>query len=339
MQNEAMRKIPNDSFCLRSFASADENDEMNFQYQVILAMAFIASSTSCTRNAMQRPEPFPTGRVFQIQASQAEKITFTRLQNGTTWSTDLVRASSERWKIQTAPDAQPLLDEEARSSFIEHLIDSVSTITNTQTAPKGSDEQLGLSRPEWMIRIYVKDPDSVIEMKIGSLDTQTSSYVSRISWNGKSEALLARGAFFGLLSHIKDFHYLRQPQLSSKKPSDVFVIDTFNGKSKAHHIERNVNEWIAPPHRDVTESVDAWLERVLNLRIYRFIDSKEEQNLLRKKLGEKAAYSIHVKDIQQNTEKWSFFRRGKEVFATSSSRQNLFFQLHPAAFHRLDKPF
>ena len=303
----------------------------------ILLIALIASS-GCLPNSNTQPRVFPTGRVFFFKPESASHLTISRFQNGKTWTAEFQRSPSALWNITTAPGGGPLLDTAAHSNFLEHLMDTVSTLSIISGASKGTDEQLGLARPQWMFRITLQDHQT-IEIIVGDQDTQTHSRITKLSLGDKSEAVLTQGAFFGLLDHVKNFNSLRLSKLSQLQADDLFEIKLLKEKKLTHSIKREVSEWIAPLHRDVTEKVDAWLERLVHLQIADYIDDPKAQKEIEKKSKSGLSLQIIVTKLDKTQEKWTFWKIQQNIYAQSDVRGSLFFKMYDDAWNGLEKPF
>ena len=292
-------------------------------------LTLIASLSACT----PKIDPdFPKGQFISIEPQSISEITINSYKNEKNWSATFKKQTEENWNIAEGPDSLPLLDTQTNDSFLNHLIDLIPTLSNLGNTPSGTDEQLGLDHPNWLIIVGTPRNSREIELRVGGTDTQSGGFITKVSFAGTTKTLLLQGAFFGLLDYIKGYQYLRKPTLSGFKMGDIYKIELENGKQKSQ-ADKQVNEWLNVKQKDISESIVPWLERFMHLQIKTFIDQKNEQESLAKAaLNSLEKASITLSNFEDKKEKWDFFRINKKIFVRSSSRNNLFFELHSEAW-------
>ncbi|MCM0606784.1 MAG: hypothetical protein KA715_11910 [Xanthomonadaceae bacterium] len=302
---------------------------MKFRFIKAIFFVLAASLTACTPKI--DPE-ISKGQFFSADANAIDQVTFTRLQEGKSWSASFNRKEQTPWEITSAPDSIPLLDRRANDKYLNHLVDSLTSVSNLKQADRGTDEQLGLAPPKWIIVVGTPYNSNALQLKLGGIDTQTGGVISSIDMAGVKGTHLLRGSFFGLLDHLKNFQYLRLTTLINKKPGDIFKIEIVHGKTKSS-AERQVNEWIKKNKNDVSSRLIPWVERLIHLQIKNFIDDPNEQQKL-KSLSNSAIEKVDITltNLQDQAEKWQFFKINNEVYARSEQRNNLFFQIYSEAW-------
>lgn len=290
-----------------------------------LFFVLVASFSSCTPRIT--PE-IPKGQFFSADPQTIDQLTFTRFQDGKSWSATFRRKEGKPWEITSAPDSIPLLDKRANDKYLKHLVDTLPSLSHVKPADRGTEEQLGLSPPRWFIQAGTPYNSNALQLKIGGIDTQTHATITAVDLAGVKGILLLKGAFFGLLGHLKNFQYLRQTTLIPKNPGDIFKIEVGTGTTKKT-ADRQINEWIDFRKNDISKKLIPWIERLVHLQIKNFIDEeKEQQRLLQaiEKADDRA--EITLINLDDHAERWQFFKIKNNVYARSVQRNNLFFQLY-----------
>lgn len=309
---------------------------MNFRFINAVFFVLTASLFSCTPKI--QPE-IPKGQFFSVDPNTIDQISFTRFQDGKTWSGTFKRKDHEPWEITSTPDSLPILDRLANDKYLNHLLDSLTTLSNIKPTDKGTEEQLGLSPPRWLIQIGTPYNSNALQLKLGGVDTQTNAVISSINMAGVTGTQLIRGSFLGLLDHLKNFQYLRLTTLINKKAGDIFKIEISHGKSKSA-AERQVNEWVKKNKNDVSTRLIPWIERLVHLQIKNFIDDPRDQEKL-KTLSESTTERVDITltNLQDQAEIWQFFKINNEVYARSKKRNDYFFHLYSEAWSTIKFTF
>lgn len=279
-----------------------------------------------TRISIARNDP-TTGEPFSAQVERSKS-----------------GADTYSWQIVS----QELTDRLAYSNFVEHLLDTLSTLQIQDEAPNGPLESYGLTPPHFAIRFSTESPEKVgsqteFEIHLGSGDETLFAYDPR-----EPKAIFrVHGALIGMLNHLRNFETLRRKTLLTFESDDIDEIEFWKGSKKTLHIERHGETWksMASAGSEKTspvfkKDIQAYLERITHLQIQKFPDDPTWEKAAMETLKNSPQFRIVFKDRKNMpTElRASFQPHSKILTASLSSRAGSVFVIPQEVTKDLNGP-
>ncbi|MGK5086575.1 DUF4340 domain-containing protein [Bdellovibrionota bacterium FG-2] len=245
----------------------------------------------------------PGGFFFKFDYKTVTRVSIAKNDpnSGDRFSTQIERSPTgselSAWKIVS----QELTDRLAYSNFIEHLLDTLSTLQIEDIAPQGPLESYGLNPPRFAIRFSAENRDkpgsqTEFEIHFGSGEENVFAYDPQ----EPKRVFRVRGAGVSMLGHLRGFEALRRRTLLTFEGDDVDEIEFWNGAKKTLHIERHGDLWkeMNPKVRklDPNTDVQAYLEKITHFQIQRFPDDPAWEKTAFEALQKKPLLRIVFKD-------------------------------------------
>jgi hypothetical protein len=305
-------------------------------------LTFALGAPGCTRS---KPDAEPAiasaqavGRpLFDFDSSQVQEILITRAahDSGQTWSARFARASgssADDWRIASAPDGATLLDRRANGGFIQHLLDTLRTLTWSEEAPHGPLESYGLARPQWSLRW--SDGTHSYELQLGNLLSDHARVYAKDS--GSDQVKVVRGAALKMLDYISSFDALRKRTLFTFPADDVDEFTVYREGSEIFYAQRLSDAWADRKNRPLPYEAGAYLEMLAHLRVEDFADDPKIAEAREKQVRSKPEVRVVMKDRGGHPTELRIARISAQgIWASLSSRPESAFRLYPEAWAKL----
>lgn len=207
------------------------------------------------------------------------------------------------WKITSAPQGKSLIDSQANTTLINHVISTFQTLHVNEFAAPGALEQMGLDAPHYTLKWSTSSATYQIEfgapVGYGSDQSQGASTSKRygiasvdaaatpefaVAQKEKTKPLVVDGATLQMLTYLSDFASIRERRLAPYESDQIDTIHTSNSKS-TFYATRNGDEWLDRRHKKLTAPIQDWLQSLTHLRIAEFIDDEAEAKKTQKLLS------------------------------------------------------
>ncbi len=306
---------------------------------VIIAISSLMQS-SCNRASNSSNPTASNKQAIQIGKSvfsfDFEKTTELMIakndpQSGDRWGT-VVRRNPDNgnWMISSAPEGRQLIDRQADSSFINHLLDTLRTLQATAEAPEGPLSAFGLSIP--LFALKWTNPSESYEVRFGDSHLQAGATYAHVP-HSNLDVFLSKGAALQMLAQLDRFERLRKPQLLDFTSDDIDEIQVILPKSAALHSVRNGDRWADTKEVNLSDKKNEALSRLLedltHLRILRFIDDPELTQELMKQIKTRPSIHTRFKGRTLTQADLQVAKIGKNTYATISSRPGAVFEIYP----------
>lgn len=312
----------------------------------LLRIALLVATASmfacaCTNQAAKTATPPTPGvnlkfqaPILEFQPAEVTELYLTQNdpQLNNHWSARFARAQGGEWEIATAPDGTNFTDRLANTKFIDHLLSTLTTLVWSEKSPQGNLESVGLSDPQYELRILGKNRD--ITLRLGTLLSDGVQRYAQIK--GYEASLIVRGASLKMLEFIKSFEILRLPTILTFDGDFVDDLEVFeNGKSLVY-AQRNNDDWSDKNLKPVPFMISDYVEYLTHLRILNYVDQVERAHEIAKKIGKKSIWHMKFHDRKANQVDLHIgkFKDGK-AYAVTTDRPDVAFELFPETMARL----
>ncbi len=305
-------------------------------------LALGLGSTACSRSSS--PEA-PTVRVgaplVDFKPEETLELTLAKFDPRTqdVWTARLTRADARaEWQVASAPQGQTLLDRRADSTFINHLLSLIKTLSVHEMAPEGTLTSLGLDQPLFSIR-WGTPGQPLKELRLGDANPKgLGNYCVLVSPQGNSEPVIVRGAALQMLGMIEKFEVLRRRRLLTFEADDVDELELWRGKAKTLAVERLGDDWTELHRKKRVLTVGQKLEALTHLRIQNFLDDPSQVTRLRQKLENAPTHRAIFKDRDGKPTELQLRADSGHTWARISSRPEAVFEVYPEALRPFLKP-
>ena len=235
--------------------------------------AFLLTAPGCTKKDApeHRTAPHPGRTIFAFDYSSVESVTIMKNdpRSGDRWNATAEKSGEDGlWKIISTSAA--VTDLLADGSFIEHLLDTLSTITVAERAPAGPPESFGLAPPVFALRWFAGA--KVFEARLGPLLKDGKRHAVFPSGAGAGTVVTVQGSALDMLLRLKSFDDLRQKRLATFDADDVETIEVMRAAKRIFHASRDGDIWRDASQKAMRIDVQPLLERLAHFRITAFID-------------------------------------------------------------------
>ncbi|MFN7685830.1 MAG: hypothetical protein ACK5QT_10520 [Oligoflexia bacterium] len=229
---------------------------------------FLSFLTSCTRCGPTHSDPrgangrgstsFTVGKaLFSFKYPEVNELSISSQDpsTGSRFSAHF-RRQNEKWLIQSGPEGSELLDRNANTSFINHLLDTLSTLRMSKPV-----EAENLPRAEFLSRLGLTPPshwlrwgtaNQSFELQLGSRADAFGSHAS-----AQGQTFLVEGAALKMLEYVTDFRKLRHSKLMLKTIDEVDRVEIRWQTSPPQLLraERDSGHWVGRLPRRVAPGV------------------------------------------------------------------------------------
>lgn len=311
-----------------------------------LSLAIATSGCSSSKDAEPvdlqsgaRTHVFDPKQVRELELSVWDPSTVTR------WSASLQRSAEPQggdapidgaWKIVSASVDVPLRDRRAHSQFVNHLLDTLSTLTVAGKATAAPLSRYGLEIPLAALRWRVGGEQHSIE--IGAVSGAAShgyTRFARLRAGMDAPVYEVRGAFLQMLDHLSSFERLRQTRLATFTADDIDQIEVRKAGKPVFYAQRAALDWEDRKNRKLKRSaaVAQALESWTHLQIQDFLDAEESQAAAARTLESQAKRGLELRLTHREgrTETFRIAQNGRQVLGSLSARDAAVFALYPKA--------
>lgn len=269
---------------------------------------------------------FDPARVTDLMISKNDA------SNGEHWTVQLQKNESSQeenlqWQILSAPGGKELSDRFADSGFIRHLLDTLTTLSPAEMAPKGPLASFGLTRPHYALQW--RSEGKLHELRIG-LPAPKGGYYAQAHIPSQSDlpVVAVRGAALEMLRRIETFEAIRRRTLVTFKADDVDEFELRKGSKLMFYAQRQGVDWVDRKHRPLGEKTAAQLEAMVHLRVQAFMDEPEPERA--PAFPEKnPLYQVTFRDRKGMPTDLRVAQVKNRVLAQLSSRPGAVFELFP----------
>jgi len=267
-------------------------------------------------------------------AERAERWTARFVKRVTT-----VSQNGDNWDIASAPEGASLLDRQAESKFLSHLVDTLGTLTWAQAAPRGGLESFGLAPPRFSLTLT--QSNGVVEkFDLGDFtqlpDGGRVAYARVIRNDAYGPVGYVRGAALEMLTMITSFPELRNRTLVDFDLDDVDEAEVFKKGKKLAYAQRHGNGWADARHRPLDFDFGAQLEAISHLRVLAYEDDAERAKQLRKRVITAPDFLIRLKRRRGAAIEIRAARAPSGLWALITSRPQAVVQLYDTAIQHLE---
>jgi hypothetical protein len=239
-----------------------------------------------------------------------------------------------------------LIDRQADTNFIEHLLDSFGSLQITSPAPHGSLESFGLNPPAFAFRW--KTPTHSYELRLGFLvKTQGGNNIERYMTLDGISVHIASGTTLRLIEQIQSIQSLRKKEWTTLDADDIDEIEIFRpafhpslrpvgAKTKAKRAlfaQREGDRWTNQQHQALSADISSFLIFLSGSPVLQFIDSKTQVRQILNHLPQ--AYEVKLTDRSGKKTSLSLWLQGQKVYGQNSTRPEGVFQLNPKVLSAL----
>lgn len=247
---------------------------------------------------------------------------------GTPWTATFRKAGAV-WKLDAGPGT-PLLDRQAKTGFIEHVLDTVQTLQVNGPAPQGPPESFGLVPPLYALRWRNAEGASG-EVQIGHQKTGPSAGYAILKIAGvTSPVAQVEGALYRMLETVTSFEQLRQQQvLAPWVADDVDEVEVSLRGKKLLYAQRAGTAWAdareKPLPRAKSLAVNELLQTLIHTQALGFVDDRAQDRRVVDQFKKAPEASVVLKDRRGNPLRvdlgWSQLEPGRdELLATTTGR-------------------
>jgi hypothetical protein len=277
--------------------------------------------------------------LIRIDPAFKDNFSFTFLKNGD----DKLR-DEDQWEMKSATHLDELKDRLANGNWIEHFLDTLTTLTPREVAGEAPLNHFGLDPPRYIIQMKTKTGHSV-EVHLGDTAHSPSSRWGRLPHHkeGITKPMRYEGAAIQMLSLIQTPQFLRRERILISQADDIDLIQkTYQGKTTID-VEREGIEWVTPKTRKkVKAPIAKWLEALTHLRAKRFIEAEPElklvEELFRKNDPTTERIRLDFTNRKNEIETLEARIKSGKVWARLSRRLGVIFELHKDAIPTLRGP-
>lgn len=310
----------------------------------VLALALGAAGSACDRS----PSPATQAgweialkqRIFLFNTAEVDELVITKNDPTTEdrWSARFKKNPGTRqWEIAAGLDGKDYTDLLANTGFINHLLDTLSTLQADEMAPEGTPDSFGLAQPHYLLQ-WGKSPNSYT-LKLGAeVEKNPGRYGTAQTGDKSTPTLVLRGAALEMLSHVRSFDYLRRRTALTLESDDVDEIELRQGKSLKLYSQRQGDDWVDRKKRKLRVPVQKILDQLTHARIRHFIDDPERSRELLAQVKKDSLFSATLRDRQGRPTDFTVTLREGRVLAAVSSRPGTAFELYPDAIKLFQLP-
>lgn len=242
----------------------------------------------------------------------------------------LVSGEDPSWQIDSTlnPQGHPYKDRIAYQGRIDHLLETLATITILGPAPRGSLASLGLQPPLASLRWQTED--GMWELALGEVQSDGSQVCASPAWR---EPQMCRGAALEMMAQVEKLDQMRLPTWATFRAEDVEEIDVKRPGKAEFRAKRQGGAWVSQGHK---VALGEPLERLTHSRIREFIE-QEDQLASAKKGNPQDTTEIVFHHASGDSTRLKLSSRGGRWIGTNSARPDGTFELHPETAKLIDK--
>lgn len=307
-----------------------------FSHRRYLVALLLAVSVSACTKSCQAPLPSATQELkkgkmifaFDPKIVSEFEIAKADPRTGDQWSAK-VKKNNGQWEIVAS--GRELLDRHAQGGYIEHLLDTLQTVTVTDFAGDGPAESFGLVPPRFALRWLGN------ELRIGAPVRDGSESYAQIG----ERVVMVKGAALQMLGVLENFDHLRQITLLAPYAADDFdEVELFRGKTLELYAQREGDSFTDRNHKPVKAKVGELLELLTHARIQTFIDDPAMSQKLSSAVQERPERSIVLKDRHANETRlslaWQVVQGEEGLYGVVSSRPGKVFRVFPELLRKIE---
>ncbi len=234
----------------------------------VLAMSLMSCTHSIDTH-LTGTHPFPV-KPHQIMTLNVAKND----PNGATpWMASLRRVR-DHWTIESTTATPVLLDHPANDTLIEHLLDTLATVSVLRPGPQGPLAAFGLETPRFALRWTTEAGGPMQEFQVGAASKDGGEVFLTMDHH---TVWVATGSFFNILDQIDSWQSLRSPSWVSESPDDVDEVEVhgLNGHGRGGstvYAQRDGDRWNDAKHHPVRFPVDSVLQKLMTTHWKEIID-------------------------------------------------------------------
>lgn len=279
-----------------------------------------------TNSAHSLPH-YPQGsKPFQFKPDQVKEITIIKSDpiTGDRWTAILQSKNKPGWEFTYVSDNFTFSDRKANDAFINHLLDSLQTLSITGVAPHGTLDSLGLDPPRFAITW--KTNDQQFQFQLGAFQKEgVSAYFTT---DGTYFATVS-GSTLKLLSAVDSISWLRDSNWSSFSADDVDEIELKKGARLIFYAQRDGIIWADQNHKPVKKDVESLLEQVTSAQAIQLIDDSNHLNKLNSLMKTHLLCTLTLRNRGGHELVLKVIERNKEIVGSNSDRPFIAFLLNP----------
>lgn len=254
---------------------------------------------------------------FGLEAVDSLSIYHRAHSGGESWNARYAK-TGERWHIQSATQAL-LTDTLADAKLINHLLDTLRTLTIEDNQVSGPSDNLGLASPDFSLEW--RSEGKTFSLEVGTQDLSTSTAYVRFPHADRDQVFLVKGAAVQMLDHFRTFAETREKRLVGLDLDDVA------GVSNPIHAQRLSGGWGDLKNKPYSDRFGEWLDAFLHLRVQAFLEESDPEIKTAKRALSKPKWIIELIDQGDQKTKIEVARVGNRLYAQNRSRNEAIFEL------------
>lgn len=239
----------------------------------------------------------------------------------------LVSGEDPSWQIDSLvnPQGHPFKDRVAFQGRIDHLLQTLTTLTIVGPAPRGTLASLGLQPPLASLRWQTED--RTFEVSLGEVQSDGTQVCHSPEWR---EPQMCRGAALEMMAQVERLDQMRLPTWATFDAENVKEIEIRKAGQTEFRAKREGANWVARGKK--IEFKDS-LERLTHARIRQFLEEegKKDDRALQ------AATELVFHHEAGDSTRLKIGSRGGKVIGTNSARPDGTFELHPETAKLIQK--
>ncbi len=299
---------------------------------ITVLLAMILAALSCTRSGPTAVERKPGARIFLFDWKKASRLEILRWNPETNqnWSARLDKDLVGSWSIEVGPDGSKPQDPLAHHKLVEHLMDSLTTLTYRAPAAPGSLESYQLTRPTTALRW--ESEGHRYELKLGARTPDNQASFAQIG--DEAQVIEVNGAALELLTQFNRWDRLRRQTWSVLDLDDIDEVEVYKGKKQLSlYAQRAGTKWEDKNEKPLPSKLDfgTQIEAFTHLQVLSFLDEMgaKERAKLQKELDTAPDFALVFKDRFGNPNRFRVMKKGDRIFGMQSARPSGLVELYP----------
>lgn len=280
-----------------------------------------------------------TTKPFQFKPSEVEEVTLSKWDGETQdfWTTRLTRTGKKKWEIAAFSQERELSDRLADEKFVDHLLDTFSTLVLNSPAPSGNLETFRLKPPQYYVKW--KTRDRAFEFKLGLKKNDPGN--AYLTTPPDSPVWLVQGAAPRMFSLIDSFDSLRRKNWSLLSVDAVDEVEIRGPGLKTLYAQRDGPVWADHSHHPLALAgagafkTDDFLKQITGAQAQKILDQPIEIKEWKKKILNSPHLIIQLRGHNVAESFFYLKRIDQQVYGWSPSRADAVFLFDPSLTKRL----
>jgi len=246
---------------------------------------------------------------------------------GEFWSMSAKKTAT--WQVESTSVNPTPLDRELDTNRIDHVLDTIQSLSVQDEAPSGKLDTFGLEPAHYTLEFTSEGRTYLIN--VGSRESGTRLFYAQAQAPGHkslSPPLILSGTTISILENWDTFQSARQGLFVGRHTDDVDAIKIFKGQQMVFGVERSGDGWVDAKKKAVKKKVTEFLDRLLMAEITRFIDEPVENERRLKEIQSNPTYRIELEGMNLKLTVWLKKEKSGATWATQSLRNGKTFELH-----------